>query len=202
MAFIGRVFWAQDAKYSLPTPKPAGLFQPPIGSTVALAPALERIWQDKPAEFLFVHTYNPFCPCSRFNLDHVESLVESHHDKVTFVALIQGNPSEKVMTSLRGKLEGMTLIEDRDGRFAAQFGVYSTPQAVILDGRHSIQFRGNYNLSRYCNNPETEFARVALESLLLGKIPPAETNSNLAYGCALLKKKQGPLSEVLETGSF
>jgi hypothetical protein len=58
------------------------------------------------------------------------------------------------------------FVEERDGATAQSFGVYSTPQAVILDLAHTLRFRGNYNNSRYCDDQETEYARIAFETLL------------------------------------
>jgi hypothetical protein len=74
-------------------------------------------------------------------------------------------------------------VVDRRGAIAAEAGVYSTPQAVLVDERGRLAYRGNYNVSRYCVDPRTEFARLAIESLLAKQsvtVPETE-----AYGCEL-----------------
>ena len=77
-------------------------------------------------------------------------------------------------------------MTDTDGRIATACGVYSTPQAAILDGTGRLFFRGNYNVSRYCLAPGSEFARIALESLLAGKPAPVFPEiAMVAYGCEL-----------------
>ena len=77
---------------------------------------------------------------------------------------------------------------DEDGSIAAACGVYSTPQAAIVSGgpNRTLLFRGNYNTARYCTAPETEFVRLALESLVDGRlIPPPTREVMVAYGCEL-----------------
>ena len=63
-------------------------------------------------------------------------------------------------------------------------GVYATPQAVLVNARRELVYRGNYNTSRYCSNPETEYVRIALESLV-GRSAPANLPESPAYGCEL-----------------
>lgn len=82
---------------------------------------------------------------------------------------------------------------DSTGDVAQYFGVYSTPQAVLLSKpifdnatiRH-LYYRGNYNTSRYCTNPATEFVRIALDSLLhASPLPQFSGVATTAYGCTL-----------------
>ncbi len=69
---------------------------------------------------------------------------------------------------------------------AKRCGVYSTPQAVILAKGNKLYYRGNYNLTRYCTDPKTEFAKQALDNLLnhveQTEFQPLATR---AYGCSL-----------------
>jgi hypothetical protein len=74
---------------------------------------------------------------------------------------------------------------DTDRRLADTLGVYSTPQAAILDARSRLYYVGNYNRTRYCRDRETEYARLALESLLAGAPPVAAIDGGPAYGCPL-----------------
>src|SRR5262249_46492721 len=65
----------------------------------------------------------------------------------------------------------------------AEAGVYSTPQAVLLDAKSHIVFRGNYNVSRYCTDPRTEFVRIALEE----QVGEGEARASMevpSYRCA------------------
>ena len=86
LTLVGYAFWQQDLKYSQPTPKPAFQKEVPFGSEMDL-PGVPRFGDGKP---LFLHFFNPSCPCSRFNLDHVRALVRQQKDRVHFVAVLQG----------------------------------------------------------------------------------------------------------------
>jgi len=73
-----------------------------------------------------------------------------------------------------------------DTTLAATCGVYSTPQAAILDGGGKLYFRGNYNRNRYCSDEKTGFARQALDGLLSGNYSLTFSPLALkAYGCQL-----------------
>ncbi len=180
------MFWWQDWQYSQPTPKPAQLFQPAFGAIVHLEPTLRAY--DRPGKPLLLHFFNSDCPCSRFNIDHLRALKKQFGIQgVSFVAVVQGTP-DQIRSFKKYELE-TPVVEDPDGRIAFQLGVYSTPQAVILTPKHELYFRGNYNLTRYCSDPRTEFVRLALEHLIngerLGKQPEAAL---IAYGCPLRKR--------------
>ena len=172
-------FWFQDWQYALPTPKPKGLVQPAVGA--ALRPA--GLTPD--ARPLFLHFFNPDCPCSRFNLDHVRLLVHDYGTRVQFFAVVE-TQTEGGNTPLPNYHLPMPALIDRGGRIAKRCGVYSTPQAVLLDSGGGLYYRGNYNVSRYCTRRSTEFARLALLSLLAShEVAVQPRAAVVAYGCQL-----------------
>lgn len=175
-------FWLQDWQYSLPTPRPAGLLQPPLGTKLNLNLPVT------PNQPVLLHFFNPSCPCSRFSIDHLRGLYNRHHKRVHFLAVLQGDSQD-----LQGDFNQLNLpmpsIVDTDGAIARATGVYSTPQAVLIDSSSSIYFRGNYNVSRYCTTPETAFASIALESMLRNQPPPNfPLTASIAFGCPLPRK--------------
>ena len=144
---------------------------------------------------LFLHFFNPECPCSRFNADHVRALQARFGAQARFVAVVQTTDDQDAarrqaglgtVATLFGR--GMAAVLDDDGKIAAACGVYSTPQAVILTAGSAptLLFRGNYNASRYCADPQTEFARQALTAVVNHRGLPAESRAAMiAYGCEL-----------------
>lgn len=175
---MGAIFWHQDLRYSLPTTPPPGLVQVPIGAIVALpAPLTTAASGGKP---LLLHFYNQDCPCSRFNRDHLRALHRRFGEAVQFVAVVESAGGEAT-----GSGVPMPHVLDRGGALAAAFGVYSTPQAVLLDGERRLRFRGNYNTSRYCTARQTEFVRLALEALLGHRPLARDAEAELAWGCPL-----------------
>lgn len=165
---IGWTFWQQDVRYALPTPRPVGLVQPSLGIRLDLPLPSDGL----PTLLTF---YNPDCPCSRFNVDHVLELQRRFGRRVRFVAICQS-----------GDAPGMRTVHDPKCRIARTCGVYATPQAVLLDRDGNLYYRGNFNRSRYCREPQSEYARIAIDALLRGaprpEFPAAATT---AYGCAL-----------------
>jgi len=177
---VGAVFWYNDWKYSLPTPVPANYIQVNMGTPVNL-PRKVSFTNGKP---LFLHFFNPLCPCSRFNMPHFKSLVQQYGNNVDFgiVVMSTRNYTPK---DIQEKYD-LSIPVYFDTTIAINCGVYSTPQAVIIDANHKLFYRGNYNKTRYCADKNTEFARMALDSLMQGHIithfNPFATR---AYGCSL-----------------
>jgi hypothetical protein len=181
-AGIGGAFWYEDWRYSLPTPKPRDLKQEPLGTRVALPASISQ----QPGRPLHIHFFNSGCPCSRFNLDHFKSLVRRYRGRVDFVAVVQGRERASSLAKFDKHRIGIPSVYDQERLIARDLGVYSTPQAVILDRQGQLYFRGNYNKTRYCTARETEYARAALDSLVAGLPAPVPAPAAvLAYGCEL-----------------
>ena len=88
-AGICAAFWYEDLRYSRPTPRPAALVQPPIGSALDLSAALAQAGVDDRHRPVLVHFFNPDCPCSRFNVAHVRELARRFGDRVAIVGAVQ-----------------------------------------------------------------------------------------------------------------
>ncbi|MEL7533220.1 MAG: AhpC/TSA family protein [Bacteroidota bacterium] len=172
------MFWREEYRYSLPTPVPIEFTSVPINSCVPI-PKLES---SVPRSGYLLHFFNPECPCSRFNLKHFKRLYASFHQEIAFAVVI---PEEADILKAHRLLEiPLSVFQDRGDSLAKSYGVYSTPQAVIVDPAGSLYFRGNYNKARFCSQPNTNFAKLSLESLLQNKAAPnwGPLASN-AYGC-------------------
>lgn len=188
LVFVGYVFWEQEWRWSLPTPRPGGLQQMPMGARPALPEAVTARWTPAAGRPLLLHFFNPDCPCSRFSEDHVRDLIRAYRDSVSIVAVIE--PEGGVVTaSAAARVErelGVPTLLDADGSLARLVGVYSSPQAVLVTSGGALYYRGNYNLARYHTDERTEFARLALESLFAGAPSfDAPRAARIAYGCPL-----------------
>lgn len=184
-AVIGGIFWYNDYVYSLPTPIPAGYQKVANGKHIDVNPAL-RFANGKP---VFLHFFNPDCPCSRFNITHFKTLVKEYGAQANFAVILM---TDKYYTAAQVKqkfdIDVPVII---DPALALACGVYSTPQAAILNNNGNLYYRGNYNSSRYCNNQKTEYARMALTALLNNAQPVKFNQLALtAYGCRLPGCKQ------------
>ena len=203
--FAGYRLWEQDWKWGLPTPRPAHLTQPPVGEPLALPEPVAARWSPSSGRPLYLHFFNPDCPCSRFNQDHVRDLIRAHRGRVTIVAIIEpeGGPVAARAVADAERDLGIPALLDADGSLARAVGVYSSPQAVVVEPRGALYYRGNYNLARYCTDARTEFARLALEHVLAG-VPKydAPTQARVAYGCPLpssrLRSNQATLAPMAQ----
>ncbi|HYF31726.1 MAG TPA: hypothetical protein VD993_11465 [Chitinophagaceae bacterium] len=177
---IAASFWYNELVYTLPTAKPANYRDVKPGTFLDISQKLSA----DPEKPLFLHFFNPDCPCSRFNMQYFKSLVKKYGDKVDFqiVALVsnEGYTAERIQDKF-----GLDIPVSFDSLLAASCGVYSTPQAVIID-QNKLFFRGNYNKSRYCSDPKTNYAEHAIDSLLLQKYQlNFDQSAFRAYGCEL-----------------
>jgi thiol-disulfide isomerase/thioredoxin len=180
-AAIFFLFWHNEYKYSLPTPLPINYHKVNIGENINLKGKLKAV-KNRP---LFIHFFNPSCPCSRFNVPQIESLVKKYGDKISFAIVVISNDTSYTEEDIQDKFD-LTIPILFDKSIATSCGVFSTPQAVILDKNHNLYYRGNYNKNRYCTDTKSNFAQMALDSLLNNNQKPSFDSLALkAYGCSL-----------------
>lgn len=202
LLLIGGTFWWQDWQYVRPTPKPVSLHQPEPGSALSFRPEFAAVSNRLGGRILFVHFFNPGCPCSRFNVDHVRALLQNFQDRVSFVAVLQGDDAEAAKKQFAKLNLGIPAIPDVKGAVADSLGIYSTPQAVIIGPGRKLLYRGNYNSSRYCTDRNTEFARIALEAALTERpVPTFGPAASVAYGCPLPQNRRKQAVQIAQEQS-
>lgn len=178
---ISFLFWQNEIKYTLPTPIPQNFNQIPIGNKVDLKCCLT---DNRP---VFIHFFNPDCPCSRFNIPHVSGLIKKYGDRINFKIVVLNKKKNFTIEEIQKKFDAKIPVYF-DKSIAENCGVFSTPQAVIVDPSHNLYYRGNYNKTRYCTNADSNYAQMAIESLLKQtKTPSFDALALRAYGCSLPK---------------
>jgi len=176
----GALFWYNDWVYKLPTPVPENYRPVEQGKFISLKAPLSN-YKNRP---LFLHFFNPDCPCSRFNMETFKKIQQQYGTQVNF-AIVVLSKKKYAVKDIQDKF-GLTIPVLFDSSIATTCGVYSTPQAVLLDNEHKLYYRGNYNTSRYCTNEKTSFAKIALAGLIRNQTKLAFTQAALkAYGCQL-----------------
>lgn len=186
---VSALFWDQELKYQLPTPIPEGYLPVDVGRHINL-PANIPVTAGKP---LFIHFFNPGCPCSRFNVRHFLTLVRQYNKDIRFVAVV---PDNEDITAAENMLSPQVSVRpDNDKSIAKLCGVYASPQAVLLTAQGVMYYKGNYNRSRYCTQKQTSYAAMAVESLVANRPAPAfDTLATRAYGCQLPQPSNGMAS--------
>lgn len=182
VAAISVLFWQNEFKYSLPTPIPKNYHDIAMGSRIDLGPCCAA--DNKP---VFVHFFNPDCPCSRFNVPHVSDLIKKYGDKINFKIVVLNKQKNFTIEEIQKKFDAKIPVYFDDG-IAKKCGVFSTPQAVLIDASHNLYYRGNYNKTRYCTNADSNYAQMAIDSLLdKTNAPSFDALALRAYGCSLPK---------------
>lgn len=172
------IFWKQEMKYALPAKVPDQYLPVLPGQKVDLPSSLRQ------GSAYFFHFYNPDCPCSRFNAQHIQSLIRNYGDSIRFTIVI---PDASALDLAKEELGAdLNFISDTDHTIAKACGVYSTPQAAIIDREGKLFYRGNYNRARYCTTRASNFAELSLIALINKQ--PAQVfglAATQAYGCEL-----------------
>ncbi len=186
---IGFIFWNEEMKYALPTPVPRDYKLVEVGTPIDL-PRFNL-----PNTALYLHFYNPECPCSRFNAQHIRQLIRSHGDSVAAYVIVP--TSNDIEAAQKEFGEAMAIRTDANGVLSNACGVYSTPQAVVIDTSGKLFYRGNYNRARYCTASATNYAELALLSLINGADPPVfDLLATQSYGCSLPQSEADAFSFI------
>ena len=194
ISVVARTLWKQDLQYALPTPIPASYKAVPQFAVLALPDSMAPHTSQEATRPMLLNFFNPDCPCSRFNLDHVRALQQRYGTRVRCITVVETQDSREGLRNFGALHLAGEFVADTQGKIAAAYGVYSTPQAVILDAENRLIYRGNYNTGRYCAEPQSEYARLALDALLShATLPHFSDTATRAYGCAL------PCNMTLET---
>jgi hypothetical protein len=181
---IMAVFWYQEWKYLMPTPVPAN-YVPVKTKEIIHLDTLAALDFTKP---VFLHFFSPDCPCSKYNIAHIQQLVKKYGQVVHFYAILFADDKENYTHSMFEEVYHLQIpvIMAKGNQIAANCGVYSTPQAVILEKNNCLFYRGNYNKSRYCSDKNSNFAEIALQKLLAGETAPDFGEiATKSYGCEL-----------------
>lgn len=183
------IFWQEQARFLAPTQVPEQHQFISVGTQPELGP-----WEiSTEGNLTLLHFYNPDCPCSRFNRDHLEDLISRYKEEVQFIVVVQDEDEE-----LPDAFRHARAVYDADGKIADLCGVYSTPQAIVLDQEGKIMYRGNYNRARYCSTRDTWFTEMVIKAKLAGQpVPVLPDLAYQAYGCNLPSDQ-----ERLSKGSF
>lgn len=177
---IGALFYYNELIYLLPTPVPKNYRPIGRGKVIQLGPR----YAGNSRKPVFLHFFNPDCPCSRFNIAQFKKLAVQYSTRVNFFVVVmskKGYTAEEIKDKY-----GLNVPVIFDQPIATACGVYATPQAVIIDAQHKLFYRGNYNSSRYCTDEKTSYARLALNGLLSAHTRMVfNPLSQRAYGCSL-----------------
>jgi len=178
---IGYLFWYSEWRYSLPTPVPLQYHAVQQKTYIDINGRFSPVKSGP----VFLHFFNPDCPCSRFNIPHFKALATKYAGEINFAVVVMTKDKNYTVKKIKDKY-GLTVPVLFDTSLATSCGVYSTPQAVLLNSDHTLYYRGNYNRNRYCTDPKSNYAQMAVDSLLANMQEPLfDRFASTAYGCSL-----------------
>ena len=80
----------------------------------------------------------------------------------------------------------VTTIDAKSNVCCVKFKPDSQYNIVFGTADHNLYYRGNYNKTRYCTDAESNYAQMAIDSLLKQNNSPSFNALALrAYGCSL-----------------
>lgn len=167
-------------EYTRPTTLPSAHRSIHKGAIISVEKRLAGV----SGQSVFLHFFNPECPCSRFNVASVRTLAGKYRNKMEFIVVIPSFKKNLDLAGIGAQFGGLRVVQDT--QLAMMCGVYTTPQAVILDGQHRLYYRGNYNHSKYCTDKSPNYAEIALGSFFGQYAKPQFNRFALAsFGCQL-----------------
>lgn len=191
LVLLGLIYWKIEVKYWLPTPMPANYKVVSVGSKITH----RKIAHYGANKNKFLHFYSPVCPCTKFNEDHYIKLVKQYSPAMEIIMVV--SPEHLKEDFSKWTALGIDVLKDTDGSLAKMCGIYSTPQGVLLDKSNSLFFKGNYNKSRYCISPGSNYVSIALDSLKNENPAPIfNSNATIAYGCSYEKENNSTFAEI------
>jgi len=177
------MFWEQEVKYMKPTIKPKGFIETASLGEIRSLAGFTTIDTNKPT---MLHFFSSNCPCSRFNMREISHLAEKYGKQVNFIVVLQDRSAKSANEFIEKYELDMHIVLDSLGTISDFYGIYSTPQTVLLNESERIFYKGNYNKARFCNSRKTAFADLAITSLLSNQqLPRFEQQASMPYGCSL-----------------
>lgn len=126
-----------------------------------------------------IHFWDPACPCSRFNDDHLRALVEQYAPNGIEVLVVPAPgapiPSTGTLQARYGTAVRLAAPELRALRPP------SSPAVAVVDNKEQLAYFGPYSTDGLCSADGGGFVEAVLDNLLAGR--QSRQFNTLAFGC-------------------
>ncbi len=78
--------------------------------------------RESPPAALLLHFFNPGCPCSRFNLDHIRELTRTYGERVNIVAVLEEDSTDTLIDGFRRTGLPIQAVVDSNRTLATAVG--------------------------------------------------------------------------------
>ena len=141
------IFWFEQFQFYRPVSLPENFQEVNVNDTIVLNNLLFNT-KEKETRSVFIHFFDTSCKFSRINIEHIRLFTKKYKKSFSFYVVVSGEHDQNFIDTFKTKFqvpEFVRLISDKSCTVAKECGVYSTPQAVIINPNHTLYFRGNYN---------------------------------------------------------
>lgn len=137
-----------------------------------------------------VHFWDPTCPCSRFNEQHVKQLMAEYRKRgIRFIVVARTESftdKKALQQKARAVFGEVDVVWSQD--LGLNQSIPSSPAAIILDSQQQLAYFGPYSEGAVCSAGSGRFVERILDNVLIGKNP--QYINTLAYGCFCDWQKQ------------
>lgn len=130
------------------------------------------------------------CPVGNLYMPRLAELAQKYQDQRVQFLLVNSNasePAEKVAEHARSYGLGFPALKDDGNKIADQLMIERTCEAIVLDGKAKVRYRGaiDNQYARKGRKPEPtrEYLVDAIDAVLAGKAP--ETPATAVEGCLI-----------------
>ena len=166
-----------------------------LSAPLQAAPAVRLSRLDGPAEdfdpaaskatvLIFLST---ICPISNAYQDRLRALMAATKAKPVrwLLAVANDNESPADIAAYAADTK-LPLMIDRYGMMAERFGAVMTPEAIVLDARGVVRYKGAIDDAQNPARVRARPLRDAIDALVAGR--EVQVNSLRAFGCAIKRK--------------
>ncbi|MDM7461282.1 MAG: redoxin domain-containing protein, partial [bacterium] len=144
---------------------------------------LSQLTQRAPVVFVFTATK---CPAAQRYTVRVNQMYETYRKRGVQLFLVYPNyddTREAVEQHRREYGLKPPAVHDPDGAIARALGATMTPQAVLIDKKMLLRYRGAIDDNRYETRVREHYLKNALEAVLAGK--PVKVAAAETFGCTI-----------------
>lgn len=141
--------------------------------------------RSKASVFIFVSTQ---CPIANLYTPRLKELGDGYSTRGVRFFLVDSNVEDSPTALRRYAQERrfpFPVVKDQGTALADRLGAAATPEAVILDSRGTVRYRGRIDDNQDRSKVIREDVREALDALLTGK--PIARPRTIAFGCAIFR---------------
>lgn len=149
---------------------------------------LSQLAQRAPVVFVFTATK---CPAAQRYAVRINQLYETYTKRGVSLFLVYSNYDDtREVVAQHQREYGLKppVVLDEDGVLARALGATMTPQAVLVDNKLLLRYRGAIDDNRYETRVRVHYLKDALEAVLAGK--PVKTPAAETFGCTIRLREE------------